>query len=98
MAYIFLDESGKPEVFSARGVNLVEKKQATKYLVISAVRTENHLLLQQKIADFRADILRDVSLTKIFSTAYALDNFHASRDYPEVRKKFYSLLIILNLK
>ena len=30
--YVFLDESGKPEVYSAKGINLVERNLATKYL------------------------------------------------------------------
>lgn len=30
--YVFLDESGKPEVYSAKGINLVERNLAAKYL------------------------------------------------------------------
>ena len=43
--YIFLDESGKPEVYSAKGVNLVERGQATKFLVLAAVRADSQLLI-----------------------------------------------------
>lgn len=64
--YIFFDESGKPEVYSARGINLVEKKQATQHLVLAALRTTDHLLLQQIIIDCKAQLLRDPSLKKIF--------------------------------
>jgi hypothetical protein len=56
--YIFLDESGKPEVFSAKGINLVEAKQATKYLILAAVRTNDQLKLQQNITDFKAQLLK----------------------------------------
>lgn len=96
--YIFLDESGKPEVFSARGVNLVEKNQATKFLVIAAVRTADQLDLQRKITGFRAELLNDTGLTKIFSSAYTLDAFHANRDYPEVKERFYEFIGSLDIK
>lgn len=97
-AYIFIDESGKPEVFSARGVNLVETKQATRYLVLAAIRHDDQLLLQQQVTDFRAGLLRDDELKKIFSSAYSLDSFHAQVDYPEVRKKFYEFIKTLDIK
>jgi len=90
--YIFIDESGKPEVFSSKGINLVEKGQATKFLILAAIRTENQLLLQQKIIDFKSDLLKDKKLISIFSSAYALDSFHAQTDYPQVRERFYNFI------
>ena len=36
--YIFIDESGKPEIYSAKGTNLVNKGTASKFLVLVAVR------------------------------------------------------------
>lgn len=96
--FIFLDESGKPEVFSARGVNLVEKNQASKFLVISAIRSKDQLALQRKITAFRAELLNNADLTKIFSLAYTLDAFHANRDYPEVIERFYGFINSLDIK
>lgn len=96
--YIFLDESGKPEVFSAKGVNLVKKNQATNFLVISAVRTADQLDLQRKITDFRSNLLHDQSLTKIFSSSYTLDAFHAQVDYLEVKQRFYKFISKLDIK
>ena len=90
--YIFIDESGKPEVYSAKGINLVEAGQATKFLILAAIRTEDQLSLQQKIIDFKASLLRDQNLTSIFSSAYALDSFHAQTDYPQVRERFYKFI------
>ncbi len=58
-SYIFLDESGKPEVYSTKGINLVEKGQATKYLVLVAVKTSDQLDIQRKVTDLRAELLRD---------------------------------------
>lgn len=96
--WLFIDESGKPEVFSSKGVNLVETGTATKFLVLAAVRCEDQLKLQQEITQFRLSSLKDKSLTKIFSSAYTLDSFHAQRDYPQVREKFYEFITTLEIK
>lgn len=96
--WIFIDESGKPEIFSAKGENLVEKNCASKFLVLSAVRTKNHLELQQKITDFKCQLLKDETLKKYFSSSYSLDNFHASNDFPEIRKRFYEFIKTLRVR
>lgn len=96
--FIFLDESGKPEVFSARGLNLVEQNQASKFLVIAAIRTDDQLNLQRKVTVFRAELLSEQELTKIFSSAYTLDAFHANRDYTQVMEKFYEFICTLDIK
>ena len=88
-SYIFLDESGKPEVYSARGINLVQAGTASKFLIIVAVRITDHLMLQQAVTQCRLDILKDKTLSKTFSLQYALNALHAQTDYPKVRTKFY---------
>ncbi len=96
--YIFIDESGKPEVYSAKGVNLVEKNQATKFLVLAAVRCDDQLKIQKEVTDFKLGLLKDNNLSKIFSTAYTLDAFHAQTDYSEVKEKFYNFINELDIK
>ena len=96
--FIFIDESGKPEVYSARGLNLVEKGIASRYLVLAAVRTDDQLKLQQEITEFRLSLLKDKDLTSIFSSAYTLNAFHAQVDYPQVRKRFYEYINTLDVK
>ena len=96
--YIFIDESGKPEVFAKSGKNLVELNQASKHLVLAAVRHKDQRALQSQITDFRAELLKDTELTKIFSPAYTLDAFHANVDYKDVRYKFYEFINSLDIK
>lgn len=88
-SYIFLDESGKPEVYSARGTNLVQAGTASKFLIIAAVRAADHLTLQQAVTECRLSMLKDKALTQVFSPQYALNALHAQTDYPAVRMKFY---------
>jgi hypothetical protein len=94
--YIFLDESGKPEVYSAKGRNLVEDGVATRFLVIATVKTSDHLLLQQRVTDFKSQLLAESDLRNTFSAAYALDAFHANKDYPAVRNKMYQFITELD--
>lgn len=96
--YIFLDESGKPEIYSSKGINLVQTNLASEFLVITAIRTADQLELQQKVMEFRLSLLKDEGLMKIFSSAYTLDSFHAQTDYKEVKKKFYKFINTLNIK
>ncbi len=96
--WLFIDESGKPEVYSARGENLVKSNKSSKYLVLAAVRSDNQLHLQQQITEFRLSLLKDPSLTSIFSSAYSLDSFHAQTDYPEVKTRFYKFIPELPIK
>lgn len=93
--HIFLDESGKPEVFSSKGVNLVEAGTATKHLVLAAIKVKDQLQLQKDTLDFKSSLLSDVSLKSTFSAAYALDSFHAKNDYPSVRRRFYEFIAAL---
>ncbi|MCX6791499.1 MAG: DUF3800 domain-containing protein [Candidatus Gottesmanbacteria bacterium] len=96
--WLFVDESGKPEVYSSKGENLVTKGFASNFLVLAAVRSENQLELQQQVTEFRLSLLKDKKLTTIFSSAYTLDTFHAQTDYFEVKKKFYSFITTLKVK
>jgi len=96
--YIFLDESGKPEIFSTQGKNLVMHNQASKFLVIAAVRCADQLLLQQQVTEFRLSLMRDESINSVFSSAYTLDAFHANPDYKQVRYAFYEFIKNLDIK
>ncbi len=96
--YLFIDESGKPEIYSSKGINLVENGLASKYLVLAAVRTDDQLKLQQEVTEFRLSLLKDSSLVSLFSSAYTLDSFHAQVDYSDVRKYFYSYIATLDIK
>ena len=96
--WLFVDESGKPEVYSAKGADLVTSGKASKYLVLAAVRTNDQLLLQQQVVEFRLSLLKDKSLIGLFSPAYTLDAFHAHIDYPQVRERFLSLIANMDIK
>ena len=88
-SYVFLDESGKPEIYSKHGANLLGKGTASKYLVISAVKVTDQLALQREVTKKRLEILNNKKLSLLFSPSYSLNSFHAQTDYPEVRLEFF---------
>ena len=96
--YIFFDESGKPEIYSAKGNNLVIDGTATKFLILAAIRSNDQLLLQQQITEFRLSLLKDKSLVSIFSPSYTLDSFHAQTDYPQIKELFLTFITTLDIK
>lgn len=79
-------------------MNLVQSGHATQFLVIASVRTEDQLVLQQAVNDFKSSLLKDTELIPLFSSAYVLDSFHATKDFPQVRQKFYSFIATLEVK
>lgn len=96
--YIFIDESGKPEVYSAKGMNLVEAGHASKYLILVAVRTSDQLQLQKDIQAFKLSLLSDESLQWIFSTSYSLDAFHATKDFFLIQQRMLDFISTLDIK
>ena len=77
---------------------MVNKKVASRFLVLVAVRSEDQLILQQQVTEFRLSILKDKGLIKIFSSFYTLDSFHAQTDYSEVKERFYNYILNLSIK
>jgi len=96
--YIFIDESGKPEIYSSKGVNLVETGHASKFLVLVAIRASDQLQLQKDVQAFKMSLLLDVSLQHLFSTSYSLDAFHATKDFPAIQMKMLDFISTLNIK
>ena len=96
--WIFIDESGKPEVYASSGKNLITSNQASKYLVLSAIRSLDQLQLQQQVTEFRLSLLKDQSINQNFSSSYSLDSFHAQIDYQFVRTKFFEFITTLPIK
>lgn len=96
--WLFIDESGKPELYSSQGNNLVLKGLASKYLVLAAVRSDNQLELQQQTTEFRLSLLKDKKISELFSASYTLDNLHARVDYKIVKEQFYKLINTLPVK
>jgi energy-converting hydrogenase Eha subunit A len=90
---IFLDESGKPEVYNFAGnKNLVELGNASKFLVLCAISTADQLEVQRQVNGFRLSLLEEERLAKIFTSTYSLSDFHAYKDYPIIKAEFLQFI------
>lgn len=87
--YIFLDESGRPEIITKRGVNLVTTNQTSKYLIISIVTTTNPILLQEQVLKFKLNCLTSKEIIPHITMRDSLEVLHASNDPVIFRDYFF---------
>lgn len=93
--YVFLDESGRPEILSAKNEDLVEGGKTSKFLVICAVVTEDPFAIQEQVFTTKLQGIRSESLRKHLSVKRSLEVFHASSDSEPLRS--YILEAIKNI-
>ncbi len=78
--YIFLDESGRPEIIAKSGVNLVTTNQTSKFLVISIVTTSTPIILQEQVLKFKLKCLTSADIIPHITMRDSLEVLHASND------------------
>lgn len=88
--YIFLDESGRPEIFAKSGINLVTTNQTSKYLVICIVTTTEPILLQEQVLKFKLKCLSSTEISPFITMRDSLEILHASNDPVVFRNHFFN--------
>lgn len=96
--YFFVDEAGDPIFYNKYGVNIVGQEGCSVVLILGFIRTTNPESLRKAVLALRDEISKDKYLEKIPSLVKTLRAFHAKDDCPEVREKFYKLIIGLDFK
>jgi len=96
--YFFVDEAGDPVFYDKRGNFIVGKEGCSKILLLGFIKTENSQSLRQAVLKLRDEIKKDKYLEKIPSMKKTLQSFHAKDDCPEVREKFFKLIVGLDFK
>lgn len=96
--YFFVDESGDPTFFDARGNLLLEKNRCSPILIIGFVKTDDPVKIRKEIARLHHEISEDEYLKSIPSLAKTNLHFHAKDDCPEVREKVFKLMKKLDFK
>ncbi len=86
--YIFLDESGRPEIISSRGEDLLLTGKTSKYLTIAVVLTDDPLGIHREVTRAKNDALNNPDFAHLFTLEYCLDIFHAHSDKIEIKKFF----------
>lgn len=96
--YFFVDEAGDPTFYNKYGKCIVGNEGCSPILLLGFIRTENPKSLRQAVAELRNEIGSDKYLERVPSLKKSLRCFHAKDDCPEVREKFYKMILKLDFK
>lgn len=101
IAYFFVDESGDPTFYNAKGSIVVGNEGCSKILILGFVRARQRevIKIRKKIEDLRTDIVNDAYFKEIPSVkSKTMNIFHAKDDIPEIREKVYKTLKTMDFK
>ncbi len=96
--YFFVDEAGDPIFYNKHGKCIVGEEGCSKILLLGFIKTKNPDQLRGSVLKLRDEIVGDPYLKKIPSLKKTKLYFHAKDDCPEVREKFYKLMLGLDFK
>ena len=96
--YFFVDEAGDPTFYNKYGRCIVGKEGCSKILLLGFIKTKDPNRLRGSVLKLRDEIAEDSYLKKIPSVEKTKLYFHAKDDCPEVREKFYKLILDLDFK
>ena len=91
--YFFVDEAGDPVFYNKHGHYIVGREGCSKILLLGFIRTSNSQPLRQAVLSLKDEIGKDKYLEKIPSIKKTLRAFHAKDDCPEVREKFFKVIM-----
>jgi hypothetical protein len=96
--YFFVDESGDPNFFGKKGVDLIKQNKASKVFIVGYLETENIKSVSKIIYDLKSEIKNDQYLKDIPSVKKSLIYFHAKDDCPEVRQLVFRSILKMDIK
>ena len=96
--YFFVDEAGDPFFYDRYKRCIVGKEGCSKILLLGFIRTDDPVSLRKAVLTLKEEISKDKYLKKIPSLQKTLRAFHAKDDCPEVREKFYKMIVGLDFK
>jgi hypothetical protein len=98
-SYFFVDESGDPVFYDAKGNLIVGLPNGSSpLLILGFIETQDAVSMRKAIWDLQKEIINDPYFLKIPSLAKTGIAFHAKDDAPEIRYLFYKLLKELDFK
>lgn len=97
-SYFFVDESGDPVFYNAKGRLIVGTDGCSPLLILGFIETQNPSSVRQSVVDLQTRLIADPYLAKIPSISKTALYLHAKDDAPEVRYEFYKLIRELDFK
>jgi len=94
--YFFVDESGDTVFFDKYGNLILNKEGISKTLILGFIKTHNPNEIRRAVLNLKEQIKKDDYLKNIPSIKKTLIAFHAKDDTPEIRERFFKLIITLD--
>ncbi len=100
--HYYVDESGDPTLFDARGRVIIGKEGCSKFFVLGLLEVDDPLFLGARLSALRTSLLNDSYFSSVPSMQSESGKtavfFHAKDDIPEVRREVFKVLSQHNLK
>jgi len=94
-SYFFVDESGDPTFYDAKGHLIVGEKGCSPILILGFISTDQPHLLRQELLLLQKELANEKYLMAVPSFKNSLRVFHAKDDCPEVRQAVFKLIVNL---
>lgn len=96
--YYFFDEAGDPKILGRRGVNLIERGDASKTFIVGYLETSQPKEVRAALTALHERLKNDEYLVGIPSMHSTNKAFHANKDCVEVRSEVFRLLKTLDVR
>jgi hypothetical protein len=93
--YFFVDESGDPTFYDAKGHLSVGEKGCSPILILGFISTDQPHLLRQELLRLQKELANEKYLMAVPSFQNSVHVFHAKDDCPEVRQAVFKLIATL---
>jgi len=90
--YFFVDEAGDPIFYNTYGSCIVGQGGCSKLLLVGFIRTDSPDEIRSAVLKLKDEIAADPYLKGIPSMKSTSKAFHACKDVPEVRERFFRLI------
>lgn len=96
--YFFVDEAGDATFYNQYGRLIVGEEGCSRILLLGFIKCENPAILRKSVLDLQREIVNDPYYRDIPSIRKTAIAFHAKNDVPEIRERFYKLIVTLDFK
>jgi hypothetical protein len=93
--YFFVDESGDPNFYDAKGHLIVGEPGCSPILILGFIATDQPQNLRRELRRLQQEVATDKYLAAVPSLKKSLRAFHAKDDCPEVRQAVFKLIVNL---
>jgi len=91
----FVDESGDPTFYDAKGHLIVGEKGCSPILILGFISTDQPQIIRRELHRLQQELATDKYLLPVPSFKKSLRAFHAKDDCPEVRQAVFKLIVNL---